>query len=247
MSDLSITAVALGRWQTNCIIVSDHAAGRGFVVDPGEGAASRVPGLLEDLDVEVEAILLTHGHLDHTWAAPALADQLAVPVYLHPADRFLWANPGHTFGVPDEQAIALLEAQFGLAWSARSEHLVDLDEGRLPGVAGFDLAVAHTPGHTPGSVTFLLTGVTGADVVVAVGRDRVAPADVLLSGDLLFAGSIGRTDFPEGNPADMTASLRTHLPTLDDDTLVVSGHGPDTTIGAELATNPWVRQALGTA
>lgn len=246
MADLSLVAVPMGRWQTNCIIVADHASGRGFVVDPGEGAATRLPELLGELDVEIEAILLSHGHLDHTWAAPALAETLDVAIHLHPADRFLWRNPAHTFGVPDDQAVAVLEGQFGLSWSTATSRLVDLSEGQVLTSAGQRVTVTHTPGHTPGSVTFLLQDVQGADVAVAVGRDQSAPDDVLMSGDLLFAGSIGRTDFPRGSMDEMMASLRRHLPTMAADTLVLSGHGPDTTVGAEVATNPYVRQALGT-
>ncbi len=247
MADLSVVAVPMGRWQTNCIIVADHGAGRGVIVDPGEGAVTRVPELLRALDVEVEAILLSHGHLDHTWAAPALADELDVSIHLHPSDRFLWRNPAHSFGVPDDQVLAVLESQFGLTWSAATARLVDLDDGQTIKAAGRRMTVTHTPGHTPGSVTFLLHDVKGADVAVAAGRDQAAPDDVLLSGDLLFAGSIGRTDFPRGSMDDMMASLRRHLPTMAQDTLVLSGHGPDTTIGAELATNPYVRRALASA
>lgn len=247
MPDLSITSVPMGRWQTNCLVVADHAARRAFVVDPGEGAAQRVPALLSELDVEVEAILLTHGHLDHVWAAPALGEELDVPIHLHPGDRYLWANPAATFGVPDELAVQVMQAQFGLRWSPGTRRLVDVADGQRLALAGLDLTVTHTPGHTPGSVTFLLHDVVGAEVAVAVGRDQVAPDEVLLSGDLLFAGSIGRTDFPRGSLDDMMASLRRHLPTLDEDTLVLSGHGPDTTIGVELATNPYVRQALAAA
>lgn len=247
VADLSLVAVPMGRWQTNCVIVADQGTGRGLVVDPGEGAASRIPALVGELDVEVEAILLSHGHLDHTWAAPALADELDVPIHLHPSDRFLWRNPAHSFGVPDDQVLAVLEAQFGLSWSAATTRLVDLTDGQAITAAGQRITVTHTPGHTPGSVTFLLHDVLGADVAVAVGRDQAASNDVLLSGDLLFAGSIGRTDFPRGSMDDMMASLRRHLPTMAQDTLVLSGHGPDTTVGAELATNPYVREALASA
>lgn len=244
MADVSITAVALGRWQTNCVVVSDHATRRAFVVDPGEGGAEQVPPLLARLDVEVEAILLTHGHLDHAWAVPALAEELDVGVHLHPADRYLWDNPAATFGVPDEAAIATLRDQFGLDWAPPTERLLDVADGDELAIAGFDLRVDHAPGHTPGSVTFLVRDVPGADVHVAVGGQQAAADQVLVAGDFLFAGSIGRTDFPRGSREEMDASLRRHLPALAEDTLVVPGHGPETTIGHELATNPFVRQAL---
>ncbi len=244
MADVSVTAVALGRWQTNCVVVSDHAARRAFVVDPGEGGAEQVPALLENLDVEVEAILLTHGHLDHLWAVPALADTLDVPVHLHPADRFLWDNPADMLGIPAAQGVEALRNAYGLDWSPPTHRLLDVHDGARLAVAGFDLTVDHAPGHTPGSVAFRLHDMTGADVHVAVGGDHVAADEVLLSGDFLFAGSIGRVDLPRGSGDQMMDSLRRHLPALAADTLVVAGHGPETTVGRELADNPFVRQAL---
>lgn len=244
MADTSITAVALGRWQTNCVVVSDHAARRAFVVDPGEGGEDHLPTLLDRLDVGVEAILLTHGHLDHIWAVPSLAERLDVPVHLHPADRFLWDNPADIYGVPANQARAAIRDTFGLDWSPPTQRLVEVVDGAVLDVAGFRLTVAHAPGHTPGSVAFRLHDVSGADVAVSVGTDGTAPDEVLVAGDFLFAGSIGRTDFPRGSMEAMMASLRRHLPALAADTLVVAGHGPETTIGHELATNPYVRQAL---
>lgn len=246
MSDLSITAVALGRWQTNCVVLSDHAARRAVVVDPGEGGADHVPALVEQLDVEVEAILLTHGHLDHIWAVPALAEHLDVAVHLHPADRFLWDNPADIYGVPTSQARAAMRDNFGLDWVPPTERLRDVADADVLDLAGLRMTVRHAPGHTPGSVAFLLHDVAGADVAIQVGSDGVAPEEVLVAGDFLFAGSIGRTDFPRGSMDEMTASLRRHLPALADDTLVVAGHGPDTTIGHERATNPYVLRALST-
>lgn len=219
VSDRSVTAVALGRWQTNCVVVSDHGSRRAVVVDPGEGGREHVPALLERLDVEAEAILLTHGHLDHLWAAPALADHLDVPVHLHPADRWLWDHPAAGFGAPGDRADQLLRDQFGLDWSPTGTRILDLADGQRLDLAGFGMTVAHTPGHTPGSVTFLLHDVAGADVALSIGTDQSAPDDVLLSGDLLFAGSIGRVDLPGGDMAQMNMSLRRHLPALADDTL----------------------------
>jgi hydroxyacylglutathione hydrolase len=247
MADLFVAALSLGRWQANCYVVGDRASRRAVLVDPGETAATRVPPLLAELDVEVEAIWATHGHVDHVWAVPELAEALDVPVLLHPGDRWLFDDPGAGFGLPAEQSAALLEAQFGLRWSPPTQRLVDLADGQRLDLAGHRATVTHTPGHTPGSVTFWLHDMVGAEVVLAVGRDQEAPADVLLSGDLVFAGSIGRTDFPRGSDAEMAASLRGHLPALPDDTLVLSGHGPDTTVGHELATNLFVRRALATA
>lgn len=246
MSDLSITAVSCGRWQTNCVVVADHGSEQAIVVDPGEGAGERVPAVLERLGVEPTAVLLTHGHLDHLWAAPVLARAFDVDVHLHPADRWLWDNPGATLaaGIPADRARDLLRAQLGLDWRPDADRLVDLEDDARLALAGQRIDVAHTPGHTPGSVTFLLRGVTGADVVVDVGDDAVAPEDVLVAGDFLFAGSIGRTDLPGGDHEAMLGSLRAQVPRLADDVLVLPGHGPTTTVGAERSRNPFVQQAL---
>ena len=124
MSDRFVVGVPLGRWQTNCYVVGDHDRGKAVVIDPGEHGEEQVPALLQRLDVEVEAILLTHGHLDHIWAVPGLADHLDVPVLLHPDDRWLWDDPAAAFGAPPE----LLHRQLGLpAWDPPTDRLADLD------------------------------------------------------------------------------------------------------------------------
>lgn len=245
MPDLTITAAPQGRWATNCVVIAEHATGAAVVVDPGEDATTWVEEALGRLDVDPVAVLLTHGHLDHLWSAPWLAASLDVPVHLHAADHWLWEHPGAGFGAADGAASrVLLSAQLGLEWDPTVATLVAMADGDRLAVGSQPLMVAHTPGHTPGSSTFLLPDVAGADVLLVDGASPSVAQDVLVAGDLLFAGSIGRSDLPGGDPATMNESLRRYLPTLADDTLVVPGHGPHTTIGAELRTNPWVRQAL---
>lgn len=244
-ADRFVVGVALGRWQTNCYLVGDRAAGGCVAVDPGEGAAAAVPELLNELGVACEAILLTHGHLDHLWGVPALAQSLEVPVHLHPDDRWLWDDPLAGLGaLPDTAAEALL----GAAWDPPDEHLADLADRQVLRLAGSTFEVRHTPGHTPGSVTFLAEDLAGAPVDFALARrQRVPPDGMLLSGDLIFARSVGRTDLPRGSTSQLLdAIVRTVLP-LPDDTLILSGHGPDTTVGAERRTNPFVVQARRTA
>lgn len=251
MSDRFVVGIPLGRWQTNCYVVGDHDRGTAVVIDPGEHGEHQVPPLLERLGVEVEVILCTHGHLDHIWGVPALARDLQVPVLLHPEDRWLWDDPAAAFGAPPE----LLAAQLGLpAWEPPTELLVDVKDGQRLTFAGIDFDVKHNPGHTPGHVTFLgrqLAGVPvwwapGADgVEFALGDADAASDRVLFSGDLVFAGSIGRTDFPRGSVEDMFRSLVDTVLPLEDDTLILSGHGPDTTVGRERATNPFLAQAAG--
>lgn len=239
MSDLLIVGMPLGRWQTNCYVVGDREAGTCVVIDPGETAGPRVPDLLERLHLTCEAILLTHGHLDHHWSAPELAERFDCEVHLHPDDRWIWDEPQKAFGdLPPE----VLTQQFGLDWQPRDERLVDLAEDQTLVRGGVTFTVRHTPGHTPGHVTFLGQGLKDATVEVVLGEPRPAE-QVLFSGDLVFEGSIGRSDFPRGDGEELLRQLaRTVLP-LRDDVLVLSGHGPDTTVGRERRTNTYLHQA----
>jgi hydroxyacylglutathione hydrolase len=239
MSDRFVLGAPLGRWQTNCFVIGDHDRGTAVVIDPGEHGETQVPELLDAAGVRCEAILLTHGHLDHLWAVPALARSLEVPVLLHPDDRWLWDDPAAAFGMP----AALLEEQFGLRWDPPTEHLLEVTHAQRVAFAGVEFEVAHNPGHTPGHVTYLGSDLGGVPVTFALGEAESAPDDVLFSGDLVFAGSIGRTDFVRGSTEDMMRSLVDTVLPLQDDTLILSGHGPDTTVGHERATNPFLRQA----
>lgn len=215
--------VATGMWQSNCYVLGDLAEGTCVVVDPGQDAASWVRERLRAHGVACVAILLTHGHLDHLWAVPELAGELDVPVLLHPDDRWIWHEPQRAFGehLPGE----VLQQQFGLRWHPPTERLEDIEEGQTLRSAGLAFTVRHTPGHTPGSCVFLL--------------GELRPDEpVLVSGDLLFAGSVGRTDFPRGSSQQQSESLARVVLPLADDTLVLPGHGPETTVGRERRTNP---------
>lgn len=240
MTHRFVIGTPLGRWQTNCWIVGDRDRGTAVVVDPGEHGAAEVPPLLERAGVTCEAILLTHGHLDHCWAVPDLARALDVEVLLHRDDRWLWDDPAAAFGMPPE----LLEQQFGLRWDPPTERLRDVTDGERVTYAGLGFDVRHNPGHTPGHVTYLGRDLAGVPITFALGEADAGSRDVLFSGDLLFAGSIGRTDFPRGSTEAMFESLATTVLPLPDETLVLSGHGPDTTIGHERATNPFLRQVM---
>lgn len=243
MTDRFVLGVPLGRWQTNCFVVGDRAAASAVVVDPGEGGAEAVPAMLAQAGVTCEAILLTHGHLDHVWGVPELARELDVPVLLHPDDRWIWDDPAAAFGAPPE----LLEQQFGLTWDPPTERLREVADGQDVTYAGITFRVEHNPGHTPGHVTYLGQGLGAVPIGFALGDAEVATDEVLFSGDLIFAGSVGRSDFPRGSTSDLFDSLvRTVLP-LQDETLILSGHGPDTTVGRERATNPFLQQAAGRA
>lgn len=238
-ADRFVLGVPLGRWQTNCYVVGDRSAGSAVVVDPGEGAETAVPQLLEQAGVTCEAILLTHGHLDHLWGVPSLARELDVPVLLHPEDRWIWDDPAAAFGAPPE----LLEQQFGLRWDPPTDHLRDVRDGDEVTFAGVRYRVQHNPGHTPGHVTYLGRDLAAVPVSFALGDADTATDEVLFSGDLVFAGSIGRSDFPRGDGEQLLRSLVTTVLPLEDGTLILSGHGPDTTAGRERATNPFLREA----
>lgn len=231
-----VVAVArsLGRWSTNCVVLGHAASGRAVVLDPGEGALEAVPSLLAGLGLEAEAVLLSHGHLDHLWAAPGLAHLLDVPVHLHPADRWLWDDPGAGFGV----RLAGIAEELGIGdWPIDGVDLRALGDRERLALAGLALDVQHTPGHTPGHVT-LSTVLADASTVELDGEVVGHAGPLLCSGDLLFAGSVGRTDLPGGEAAAMAASLAAMLAEHDDATLVLPGHGPMTTVGRERATNP---------
>lgn len=216
-----IDRLVLGLWQANCFVVGSRDTGRAVVVDPGQDGTGPVIEQLAALGLTCEAVLLTHGHLDHLWAAPELADRMDVPVLLHPDDHWLWDNPAAGFGAPPED----LRTQFGLTWTPSTERLEDIKDGQRLPFADLGLQVRHTPGHTPGSCVFLL--------------DDNAP--VMLSGDLVFAGSVGRTDLPRGSWEQQMESLRRVVMALPDDVTVHPGHGADTTVGRERVANPFLR------
>jgi len=231
-----LEAARLGAWATNCVVLGDRATGEAIVVDPGQHGAEAVPVLLERVGLRAAAILLTHAHLDHLWAAPALARALGVPVHLHPDDDWLWRRPEAAFGPQGAQ----LAAGFGFTdWDVSSVDLRPLADGQRLVIAGLTIDVHHTPGHTPGHVVFVTDDLAGSPLRLDE-RPLHADGAVLLAGDLLFAGSVGRTDLPGGDPVAMTASLAACMARCTDDTLVIPGHGDATTIGVERASNPFL-------
>jgi glyoxylase-like metal-dependent hydrolase (beta-lactamase superfamily II) len=196
-------------FQQNCTLIWDEETKRGVVVDPG-GDVEQIQQALQQAGIEVERILLTHGHLDHAGGAAELAQALGVPIEgPHRADAFLLD------GLPDQGA------RYGMDCRAVTPDRW-LEEGESVTIAGHDFAVLHCPGHTPGHVVF---------VSVALG--------FALVGDVLFQGSVGRTDFPYGDTDALIASIRGKLFPLGDDIRFVCGHGPGSTFGDERRTNPY--------
>jgi glyoxylase-like metal-dependent hydrolase (beta-lactamase superfamily II) len=217
---------------TNCYVVAPGPGQQCVVVDPGIGVMSDLDAVLTEHRLHPAAVLITHGHLDHTFSVAPVCRARGVTAYIHPDDRELLADPGK--GLSDGSS--LLEGT-GLTYS-EPDDVAELPDGDPITVAGLEIRVDHAPGHTPGSVLFRLAADPGVRELVQL-PDLV---EVCLSGDVLFAGSIGRTDLPGGSMETMLVSLRDKVLPLDDATLVLPGHGPATTIGRERAANPYLRQ-----
>jgi hydroxyacylglutathione hydrolase len=220
-----IAGFPAGSWGTNCYVIAPGPGAECVVVDPGQDATDGVEEVLREHRLRPVAVLLTHGHLDHIFSVVPVCGAHDVPAYIHPDDRDLLSDPAKGFGLPVGTPL------FGDLTFGEPDDVKELADGTVLTLAGLELTVDHAPGHTPGSVTFRLPG--GGS-----GADEIPP--LLFSGDLLFAGSIGRTDLPGGDHATILASLaRVCLP-LPDETAVLPGHGPTTTIGHERAANPFL-------
>jgi hydroxyacylglutathione hydrolase len=217
---------------TNCYVVASGPGEPCVVIDPGIGVVDELDAVVRQHRLRPAAVLLTHGHLDHTFSVAPVCGARGIPAYIHPDDREMLADPAKGLSTGS----SLLEGT-GLQYS-EPDDVAELPNGAPITVAGLEITVDHAPGHTPGSVLFRLA----ADEAVAelVGLPELV--EVCLSGDVLFAGSIGRTDLPGGSMETMLVSLRDKVLPLDDATLVLPGHGPATTIGRERASNPYLRQ-----
>ncbi|MCZ7413300.1 MULTISPECIES: MBL fold metallo-hydrolase [unclassified Streptomyces] len=218
-----IAGFPAGAWGTNCYLVAPAAGEECVIIDPGHQATQGVEETLAKHRLKPVAVVLTHGHLDHVASVVPVCGAHDVPAWIHPDDRYMMSDPEKGLGR------AIGQQLLGDLTVGEPDDVHELTDGaRLP-LAGLELTVSHAPGHTRGSVTFSLP--EQADI-----------PPVLFSGDLLFAGSVGRTDLPGGDPAEILRSLaRVCLP-LDDSTVVLSGHGPQTTVGRERAANPFLRE-----
>lgn len=209
-----------GSFAANCYLVAPGPGAECLIIDPGEDAEQGINEIVEQYRLRPAAVLLTHGHLDHIWSVVPVCGASGIPAYIHPADRALLTDPARGFGLqPGQQLLG------GLTFTEPDE-VAELTDGAVLELAGLRVVVDHAPGHTPGSVTFRLPA--------------AADPPTMFTGDLLFAGSIGRTDLPGGDYATILDSLaRVCLP-QPDETVVLAGHGPQTTIGAERASNPFL-------
>jgi hydroxyacylglutathione hydrolase len=211
-----------GSWATNCYVVAAGVGEPCLIIDPGQDSIDGVLSLVREHRLAPAAVLLTHGHIDHVWSVAPLSADFDIPAYIHSDDRYRLADPaGSSFAAAREQLLAMTKGALELTEPKEVEVLRDREH---LAVAGVPLTVLHTPGHTEGSVVFTSDEGDG----------------VMFSGDLLFAGSIGRTDLPGGDPVAMQRSLREVVLPAPPGMIVLPGHGPQTTIGAELATNPFL-------
>ena len=219
-----------GPWQANCYVFAADDE-RAVVIDPGVGALATLQQVIAEHALVVEGVLLSHGHLDHVASAADVADHFGVPAWIHAADRELltWDGP-HT-----DQAQQLGE-QLGVHLAEPADLRLWHGDASLE-VGGMRFAVVHAPGHRPGCVLLRHT-------LVAPLPEAPEVTELVFSGDVLFAGSIGRTDLPGGDPDVMRRTLRDVVWPLPDAAVVLPGHGPQTTIAQERATNPYLTDSF---
>ncbi|WP_273412656.1 MBL fold metallo-hydrolase [Corynebacterium appendicis] len=212
---MQIAGFTAGPFGTNTYVVTASGENpEAFVVDPGKDSRDQVQKLIDDAGARLVAVVLTHGHIDHTRDCA----EFGVPVYIHPDDEVMldpkWGAPGD-FG-----------RIFEVDSMKQPDELRHLKAGETMTFAGMDFRVVHAPGHSPGSSLLI-----------------AADEDVVFAGDVLFAGSIGRTDLPLGDPAAMDRTLAGPVWELDDALTVLPGHGPATTVAQERAANPYLSAA----
>lgn len=226
-----IAAFPAGPLQANCYLVARTTGSDCVIVDPGMEATADVGRVVAENALVPVAVLLTHGHFDHMWCASEVAGAHGVPVWVHPADRHLLSDP--MSAISNESASVLREqlALQDVPEFGEPDDVRDAVDGAVIDAAGLALTVDHVPGHTPGTVSYRVAYEGPEDV-----------SELMFSGDFLFAGSIGRTDLVGGDDAQMTRSLLGRVLPLADDVVVLPGHGPQSTIGRERATNPFLQQ-----
>ena len=223
MGDVFITGFPAGMLACNCYVLAPRAGADAIVVDPGQRAMGQLRRILDENRLTPAAVMLTHGHIDHIWSAQKVADTYGCPAYIHPEDRFMLTDPLKGFGRGLIGGFAT--SAFG-ALFREPRQVVELDrDGDKIDIGDTVVTIDHTPGHTRGSVVFRVDG---------------DGSEIAFTGDTLFRQSVGRTDLPGGSGRDLLASIMTKLMVLDDDTVVLPGHGEKSTIGFERRANPFL-------
>ncbi|MDR1768402.1 MAG: MBL fold metallo-hydrolase [Propionibacteriaceae bacterium] len=220
-----LASFACGPWQANCYLLAERAGGPAVVIDPGIDSAQTVRQVVDEHRLRPVAVLATHGHVDHIGQAAEVADGYGAPVWIDAADEHLLTDPVAGLG-PDSAPLLAQLLPDGLA---RPKD-VRLYEGETLELAGLELALAHAPGHTPGCV-----------MLSVPCPDEAGADELVFTGDVLFAGSIGRTDLPGGDMAQMRRSLAGPVLAIRDSAAILPGHGPQSFMGRERATNPYLQ------
>jgi glyoxylase-like metal-dependent hydrolase (beta-lactamase superfamily II) len=251
-----IASFPAGPWQTNCYVVATGAGTECVVIDPGMEAVSGVRELVDEHHLKPVAVLLTHGHLDHMYSVTPLCSSYDSTCWIHPDDRALLADPMRAMSA---ETSAMLRQLTGAQQTfVEPDEVREMVDGAVVEVAGVSFSCLHAPGHTPGSTMFSTPYEPDADVTssgsalpspeLVEGRPWTSSGDgggarsLIFSGDVLFAGSIGRTDLPGGSSEAMLQSLRTKVLPLPDSAVVLPGHGQQTTMAHERATNPYLHE-----
>jgi hydroxyacylglutathione hydrolase len=225
-----LTGFPAGMLACNCYVLAQCAGSDAIIVDPGQRALGTLRRILDENRLTPAGVLLTHGHIDHIWSAQKVADTYGCPAFIHPADRFMLADPIKGFGP------RIGQLAFGVMFR-EPRQVIELDrDGDKLDLGGIVVAVDHTPGHTRGSVVFRVSDTDVSDVNGESGY-----AELAFTGDTLFKQSVGRTDLPGGSGRDLLDSIVTKLLVLDDDTRVLPGHGDPSTIGFERRANPFLQ------
>jgi hydroxyacylglutathione hydrolase len=223
-----VTGFPAAAFDTNCYVVAAGPGEQCLIIDPGIGVLDRLDEVVQQHRLFPAAVLLTHGHIDHSFSVAPVCGARGITAYVHPADREMLADPAKGLGVALDQLFG------GRLPYTEPDDVAELTDGATLSLAGLEITVDHAPGHTGGSVLFRLPG----------AQSEWDADQLCLSGDVLFAGSIGRTDLPGGSTETMLTSLRDKILPLADDTVVLPGHGPATTIGRERAHNPYLRELV---
>lgn len=226
LSSVFLASFATGYWQANCYVVAAAGSEKCVIIDPGQDAAGAVRSVISENRLEPRAILLTHGHFDHVADAAVLADDYNIAVHVHSADKHLLSDPAAGLG-PDGAAMVARLIGGAMTVPARVE---TYRPGTPVVSAGLSFSVQHAPGHTAGSVLL------GLDYPGHPSIRRI-----VFSGDVVFAGSVGRTDLPGGDGDVMRSTLAQVVLALPEGTAFLPGHGDQTTLAHERATNPYLQ------
>jgi glyoxylase-like metal-dependent hydrolase (beta-lactamase superfamily II) len=213
-----VRSFAAPMFATNCWVIAPSAGSECIIIDPGmPDISAEIEMIISENNLKPVAALLTHGHLDHTFSIKPLADGYDISAYIHSEDRRFIADP---VGIHGEQFISQLA---GMTFE-EPKKVQELKNNQILSLVGMEITAIHAPGHTRGSLMFTIND------------------ELLISGDVLFAGSIGRTDLPTGSPSAMEQTLLKKVLPLSDDLRVLTGHGPETTIKFERKNNPYLKE-----